>query len=81
MYVFDENANNNIYKLETMESPDYPLETKYSQIDYWKCSDCNSTYTYSGKEKYHISTDFNSFEEDISWYQCKTNCEDMWDMG
>jgi len=81
MFVFDELANNYIYDLERMEVPDYPLETKYSQIDYWGCESCGALHTFSDGEKYWISTDFNSFEGNIETRMCESNCRDSWYMG
>ena len=81
MFVFDELANNYIYDLERMENPDYPLETQYSQIDYWSCESCGSLHTFSDGEKYWISTDYNSFEGNISTRMCETNCRDSWYTG
>tara|TARA_Y100000361_G_scaffold30047_1_gene24868 strand:+ start:457 stop:702 length:246 start_codon:yes stop_codon:yes gene_type:complete len=81
MFVFDELANNYIYDLERMEIPDYPLETQYSQIDYWICESCGVLHTFSDGEKYWISTDFNSFEGNIETRMCESNCRDSWYMG
>jgi hypothetical protein len=68
---------NMIQLLSTKKGVKKMLNEKY----YWKCGTCHTSYAYGGGEKYIVSTDFSSFEADISIYQCKTNCQDIWEMG
>ena len=81
MFVFDELASNYIYKLEHMKIPDYPLETKYSQVTYWNCDGCGTLYTDTCAEDYFICQDFNSFEGTKSERMCESNCRDSWYIG
>jgi len=77
-WVFDPDANNNIYKLEFLEAngtPDiYEHETDFSNIDFWRCGGCYNLFTYNPNDKYIVVTDYSSFEPDISWYVCYKNC-------
>lgn len=80
IYLMDTMSGNMLTVYDTQAS-NYYEDTQYSQITYWNCHDCGTKYTHTGGEVYHIATDYNSFEGDISWKQCKTNCYDIWDNG
>ena len=80
IYLMD-TMSGNMLTVYDKQASNYYEDTEYSQITYWTCGDCSTKYTHTSGEVYHISTDYNSFEGDISWKQCKTNCYDIWDNG
>ncbi len=80
IYLMDITSGN-MYTVYDTKASNYYQESNYSQVTFWKCDECNTIYSDTGGEIYNIATDYNSFEGDISWWQCKTNCYHIWDNG